>query len=108
MPLSPSTGRSAPGISQRQAARKWSLLLGCPAYVIPTVRSNAMRSNTCFLVLGGLQVPTEYFLTCLGKHLKYSCCLYNRPTDSLDTAEANMLGAWANRSTGFKKFHVIL
>lgn len=39
------------------------------------------------------QVPTEYFVLVLGRHLKYSCCLYNHPSDSLSDAERNMLGA---------------
>ena len=38
------------------------------------------------------QVPTSYFLTVLGKRLKYSSCLYDSPTDSLDAAEVAMLG----------------
>jgi hypothetical protein len=39
------------------------------------------------------QVPTEYFTAVLGPQRKYSCCLYNSPSDSLEKAEANMLGA---------------
>ena len=39
-----------------------------------------------------LQVPTEYFLRVLGRHLKYSCCLYGKPGTSLDDAEEAMLG----------------
>ena len=38
------------------------------------------------------QVPTSYFLTVLGKRLKYSSCLYDSPADSLDAAEVAMLG----------------
>jgi hypothetical protein len=38
------------------------------------------------------QLPTEYFTAVLGTHRKYSSCLYNSPRDSLDKAEANMLG----------------
>ena len=40
----------------------------------------------------GLQVPTEYFLLVLGKHLKYSSCLYPTPQTTLDEAEDAMLG----------------
>ena len=29
----------------------------------------------------------EFYLECLGKHLKYSCCLYNKPGMTLDEAE---------------------
>ena len=39
------------------------------------------------------QVPTEYFLRVLGRHLKYSCCLYGKVDTSLDDAEEAMLGA---------------
>jgi len=40
------------------------------------------------------EVPTSYFLLCLGKHLKYSSCLYpnlDASTDLSDAEEA-MLG----------------
>lgn len=41
------------------------------------------------------EVPTSYFLLCLGKRLKYSSCLYPglNPSTSLDDAEEAMLGA---------------
>lgn len=38
------------------------------------------------------QVPTEYFLLVLGKHLKYSSCLYPARDSTLDQAEQAMLG----------------
>eukprot|EP00195_Chlamydomonas_chlamydogama_P012777 CAMPEP_0202892108 /NCGR_PEP_ID=MMETSP1392-20130828/1933_1 /ASSEMBLY_ACC=CAM_ASM_000868 /TAXON_ID=225041 /ORGANISM="Chlamydomonas chlamydogama, Strain SAG 11-48b" /LENGTH=354 /DNA_ID=CAMNT_0049575989 /DNA_START=138 /DNA_END=1202 /DNA_ORIENTATION=+ len=44
------------------------------------------------------EVPTEYYLLCLGKHLKYSSCLYNSPRDTLSEAEANMLGLYVQRA----------
>lgn len=37
-------------------------------------------------------MPTEYFLLCLGTHLKYSSCLYLTPKDTLGQAEEQMLG----------------
>ena len=37
------------------------------------------------------EVPTEFYLECLGKHLKYSCCLYSKPGMTLDEAEREML-----------------
>lgn len=40
------------------------------------------------------EVPTAYFLLVLGKHLKYSSCLYPGPNSSLEEAEAAMLGGW--------------
>lgn len=42
-----------------------------------------------------MQLPTEYFLICLGKHLKYSSCLYLSPQDTLSKAEENMLSELA-------------
>ena len=39
-----------------------------------------------------MQVPTEYFLLVLGKHLKYSSCLYPKRDTTLDDAELAMLG----------------
>ena len=40
-----------------------------------------------------LQLPTSYFLLCLGKHLKYSSCLWPSKESTLDEAEEAMLGA---------------
>lgn len=37
------------------------------------------------------EVPTEYFLLCLGPHLKYSSCLYPKGDESLGEAEEAML-----------------
>ena len=50
------------------------------------------------LIIGSLgpiatQLPTSYFLKCLGKHLKYSSCLWPSNTTTLDEAEEAMLGA---------------
>mmetsp|Transcript_7143 Transcript_7143/g.12310 ORF Transcript_7143/g.12310 Transcript_7143/m.12310 type:complete len:358 (+) Transcript_7143:63-1136(+) len=44
------------------------------------------------------EVPTEYYLMVLGKHLKYSSCLYKNPTDTLSEAEANMLALYCQRA----------
>ena len=38
------------------------------------------------------EVPTDYFKTVLGKHLKYSSCYWDESTSTLEMAEANMLG----------------
>ncbi len=42
------------------------------------------------------EVPTQFFQIVLGRHLKYSACLW-RDGDDLDTAEANMLALYAER-----------
>ena len=39
------------------------------------------------------EVPTAYFLKVLGRHLKYSSCIYATPQTTLDEAEQAMLGA---------------
>ncbi|KAG2494249.1 hypothetical protein HYH03_007604 [Edaphochlamys debaryana] len=44
------------------------------------------------------EVPTPYYLLCLGSHLKYSSCLYLTPRDSLDQAEYNMLSLYCERA----------
>ena len=37
------------------------------------------------------EVPPEFFKMVLGSRLKYSCALFDSPSDSLDLAEENML-----------------
>ena len=37
------------------------------------------------------EVPSEFFLASLGKHLKYSCCYWDEKTRNLDQAEQNAL-----------------
>lgn len=43
------------------------------------------------------QVPTEFYLYCLGPHLKYSCCLFE-PGDTLAQAEERMLELTCERA----------
>jgi protein-L-isoaspartate O-methyltransferase len=46
------------------------------------------------------EVPTEFYLLCLGKNLKYSSCLYKdlSPRCGLDAAEAAMLSLYCERA----------
>eukprot|EP00873_Tetraselmis_striata_P044143 jgi/Tetstr1/464407/TSEL_009200.t1 len=44
------------------------------------------------------EVPTEYFLLCLGPHLKYSSCLYPKGDESLGEAEEAMLNLYCERA----------
>ena len=44
------------------------------------------------------EVPTEFYLLCLGRQLKYSCCLYERADSTLDEAEAAMLQLYGQRA----------
>jgi cyclopropane-fatty-acyl-phospholipid synthase len=43
------------------------------------------------------EVPTEFFLRCLGRRLKYSGCYYPSGTESLDEAEEAMLALYVER-----------
>ncbi len=44
------------------------------------------------------EVPAEFFQRVLGKHLKYSSCLWSKETQTLDQAEAHMLNRYVERS----------
>jgi cyclopropane-fatty-acyl-phospholipid synthase len=44
------------------------------------------------------EVPTEFYLHCLGARLKYSCCYYSKPDMSLDQAEEVMLKITCERA----------
>jgi cyclopropane-fatty-acyl-phospholipid synthase len=43
------------------------------------------------------EVPTAFFLRCLGRRLKYSGCYFPNGTESLDQAEEAMLGLYVER-----------
>ena len=44
------------------------------------------------------ELPPEFFRLILGKHRKYSCCLYTEGTESLNDAEENMLALTCERA----------
>jgi len=44
------------------------------------------------------EVPTAFYLHCLGRRLKYSGCLYPTGKESLDQAEEHMLALYAERA----------
>ncbi len=44
------------------------------------------------------EVPAGYFQHCLGRHLKYSCCVWDAQTPDLDAAEARMLALTCERA----------
>lgn len=44
------------------------------------------------------EVPAAYFQACLGRHLKYSACLWEPDVTDLDTAEARMLALSCTRA----------
>jgi len=44
------------------------------------------------------EVPTEFFKLIMGRYLKYSCCLFEDQTKTLDEAEENMLSLYCERA----------
>ena len=44
------------------------------------------------------EVPAEFFQRCLGRRLKYSCCLFEQPGTTLDEAEEAMLRLTCQRA----------
>lgn len=44
------------------------------------------------------EVPSEFFELVMGRHLKYSCCLYEPGSETLSDAEAAMLRCTAARA----------
>jgi len=44
------------------------------------------------------EVPAEFFQRCLGRHIKYSCCLFDQPDTTLDEAEEAMLRLTCQRA----------
>jgi cyclopropane-fatty-acyl-phospholipid synthase len=44
------------------------------------------------------EVPSEFFLQVLGRHLKYSCCWFDPGVTELDAAEARMLALTCERA----------
>ncbi|EDY85944.1 cyclopropane-fatty-acyl-phospholipid synthase [gamma proteobacterium HTCC5015] len=44
------------------------------------------------------EVPADFYRYVLGKHFKYSACLYRDESDDLDTAEAAMLALYLERA----------
>ncbi len=53
------------------------------------------------------EVPAEFFMKTLGKHLKYSSCYWDEHTETLDEAELNMLQMYLQRG-GFEDGQRIL
>ena len=53
------------------------------------------------------EVPTEFYLKALGKHLKYSSCFYETGKENLDDAEAKMLAITCERAELQNGQHVL-
>lgn len=67
--------------------------------LIAHLKASPIAINTASANEQHYEVPTEFFLNTLGKHLKYSCCYYDSPDDTLDQAEARMLALTCERAS---------
>jgi len=65
---------------------------------VADLKGRAIAEQTAAANEQHYEVPTEYYLKCLGKHLKYSCCWYDTPGTSLDDAEGAMLAKTCERA----------
>ncbi|MFZ9060817.1 MAG: SAM-dependent methyltransferase [Steroidobacteraceae bacterium] len=66
--------------------------------LIQQLRESPIAINTADANEQHYEVPTAFYQRVLGRHLKYSCCLYPAGTSSLDEAEATMLALTAERA----------
>ncbi len=66
--------------------------------LIRTLRESPVALHTAEANQQHYEVPTGLYLKTLGPHLKYSCCLYRQPTDTLAEAEAHMLATVVERA----------
>jgi cyclopropane-fatty-acyl-phospholipid synthase len=78
------------GDPERQQAHLMSLVqrLRASPVAIHTSEANAQH----------YEVPTAFYLKVLGRHLKYSSCYFDSPSDTLDAAEARMLALTCERA----------
>jgi cyclopropane-fatty-acyl-phospholipid synthase len=53
------------------------------------------------------EVPSEFFVNCLGKRLKYSSCLFETGAKNLDEAEEAMLDLYCQRAQIEDGMHVL-
>ncbi|WIA30748.1 hypothetical protein OEZ86_000814 [Tetradesmus obliquus] len=82
--------QSMAGSLEQQLERKMAFVqeLKCLPVAVQTAAANEQH----------YEVPTEYFVLVLGRHLKYSSCLYNNPGEGLNEAERNMLALCCARA----------
>lgn len=64
---------------------------------VARLKASPVAINTADANAQHYEVPTEFYLKVLGKHLKYSSCYYE-PGDTLDAAEARMLELTCRRA----------
>lgn len=68
------------------------------AALIDALGSSPVALHTAAANEQHYEVPTEFFVRVLGRHLKYSACLWEDGTEDLDVAEENMLWLYAARA----------
>lgn len=66
--------------------------------LIQRLRESPIAINTADANEQHYEVPTAFYQRVLGRHLKYSCCLYPAGITGLDEAEATMLALTAERA----------
>ena len=70
--------------------------------LVRQLRASPIAINTADANEQHYEVPTEFYLKVLGKHLKYSSCYYERPDEDpaagLDAAESRMLRLTCERA----------
>jgi len=62
------------------------------------LKSNPIAVETAAANEQHYEVPTEFYLHCLGKNLKYSSCYYTNGNETLDQAEDIMLDLTCRRA----------
>jgi cyclopropane-fatty-acyl-phospholipid synthase len=62
------------------------------------LRASAIAIHTRAANSQHYELPVRFFESCLGRHLKYSCAYFASGTESLDVAEAAMLGLYTKRA----------
>lgn len=65
---------------------------------IDSMAAGPIAENTADANAQHYEVPTDFYRLVLGPHLKYSCAWFDRPADTLATAEAAMLALTAERA----------
>jgi cyclopropane-fatty-acyl-phospholipid synthase len=68
------------------------------AAYVADLKTRALAEQTAAANEQHYEVPTPFYQYCLGRHLKYSSCLYTTGNETLDQAEAAMLALYAERA----------
>jgi cyclopropane-fatty-acyl-phospholipid synthase len=68
------------------------------AAYVADLKTRALAEQTAAANEQHYEVPTPFYLRCLGKRLKYSGCLYPTGKETLDVAEEHMLALYAERA----------